>query len=60
MFNNYSEEKRKPLTELYNLMLNGDTDLARKKQLKSALRSMGLLSLPFSLNKRKFKPMGEY
>lgn len=56
----FPEDKRKPLTELYNLMLDGDKDLTRKKQLKSELRNMGLLSLPFSLNKKKFKPMGEW
>jgi len=60
MFSKYSEDKRKPLTELYNLMLDGDKDLARKKQLRSELRSMGMTKFPFSLRKEKFKPMGEW
>lgn len=59
MFNKYSEDKRKPLTELYNLMLNGRTNRVRIKQLKLELPTMGMLSLPFSTSRKKFKPIGE-
>ena len=59
MFNEYLEAARKPLRELYQLMLVGRLDedqKRRKKTLCHQLRNMGLLSLPFSLSPKKFQP----
>jgi len=53
-------EKRQALLDLYALMLETrgkkmtPNQKASKKVLKDALRGMGMLSLPFSCNPKKF------
>ena len=63
MFDNRPEKQRGPLRKLYTLMVsvynNESTpqDIAtEKKMLRNTLRGMGVLSLPFSLNHKKFEP----
>jgi len=60
MFKNYQEPARKPLEELYQLMLVGKLNgvqRQKKKTLRRQLRNIGLLSLPFSLNQKRFRPL---
>lgn len=66
MFNQHGPGKAPDLQELYDLMLAlydktiskfDAAQVARKKILRQNLRGAGMLSLPFSLNCKKFKPL---
>jgi len=63
MFDDRPEEQRRPMRQLYALMVdvyNGDRTKqdvqVEKNRLRTTLRGMGVLSLPFSLNYKKFEP----